>query len=291
MPGTLRAQEDTEGAGLQRQAMTILDEIVSARRRRLEAERKRSSFAQVEEAAARRHERRDFAAALSGKGLSVIAELKQASPSRGLLRQDYRPRELAQGYEAAGAAALSVLTEEEYFRGSLTDLIDARDAVSLPVLRKDFILDEYQVHESVAAGADALLLIVAALSDDELHGLIGRCERLRITPLVEVHTGEELDRALAAGARVIGVNNRDLKTMEVSLETSFRLRDRIPPRCLAVSESGIQTGSDLRRLSEAGFGAALIGEHLITADDPGRELAQMLEDWKLEIRSSKLEAR
>ena len=291
MPGTLRAQEDTEGAGLQRQAMTILDEIVSARRRRLEAERKRSSFAQVEEAAARRHERRDFAAALSGKGLSVIAELKQASPSRGLLRQDYRPRELAQGYEAAGAAALSVLTEEEYFRGSLTDLIDARDAVSLPVLRKDFFLDEYQVHESVAAGADALLLIVAALPDEDLRALIGRCERLRITPLVEVHTGEELDRALAAGARVIGVNNRDLKTMEVSLETSFRLRDRIPPRCLAVSESGIQTAADLRRLNEAGFDAALIGEHLITAEDPGQELAQMLEDWKLEIRSSKLEAR
>src|SRR5438046_6699138 len=208
--------------------MTVLDEIINARRRRFEEARKSSPLSEVEEAAARRHERRDFAAAISGKGLSVIAELKQASPSRGLLRPDYRPRELAQGYEAAGAAALSVLTEEDYFRGSLTDLIDARDAVSLPVLRKDFILDEYQVHESVAAGADALLLIVAALPDEDLRALIRRCERLRITPLVEVHTGEELDRALAAGARVIGVNTRALKTTEVSLAPSSSLRDRLP---------------------------------------------------------------
>src|SRR5438067_11045550 len=195
--------------------MTVLDEIITARRRRLEEARKSSPLSEVEAAAARRHERRDFAAAISGKGLSVIAELKQASPSRGLLRPDYRPRELAQGYEAAGAAALSVLTEEDYFRGSLTDLIDARDAVSVPVLRKDFILDDYQVYESVAAGADALLLIVAALPAEQLRHFVELANRLRIVPLVEVHTASELDRALAIGARLIGVNNRNLKTLEV----------------------------------------------------------------------------
>jgi indole-3-glycerol phosphate synthase len=257
--------------------MTILDQIVEARRRKIQEARQGSPLEQVEEAAARRQERRDFAAALSGKGLSVIAELKRASPARGVLRQNYRPRELAQGYEAGGAAALSVLTEEEYFLGSLTDLIDARDAVSLPVLRKDFILDVYQVYESVAAGADAVLLIVAALPDQELRGLLGRCARLRIRALVEVHSGEELERALAAGAEIIGVNNRDLKTMDVNLETSFRLRDRIPPGCLAVSESGIKTAAELRRLGEAGFHAVLIGERLMAAEDPGRELAEMLE--------------
>src|SRR5207245_8991715 len=188
--------------------MTVLDEIINARRRRLEEARKSSPLSAIEEAAARRHERRDFAAAISGQGLSVIAELKQASPSRGLLRRDYRPRELAQQYEAAGAAALSVLTEEEYFRGSLTDLIDARDAVSLPVLRKDFILDDYQVYESVAAGADALLLIAAALPAEQLRHFVELANRLRIVPLVEVHTASELYRSLAAGARLIGVNNR-----------------------------------------------------------------------------------
>ena len=269
--------------------MTVLDEIINARRRRLEEARKSSPLSAIEEAAARRHERRDFAAAISGQGLSVIAELKQASPSRGLLRRDYRPRELAQQYEAAGAAALSVLTEEEYFRGSLTDLIDARDAASLPVLRKEFILDDYQVYESVAAGADALLLIVAALPDKELRGLIGLCELLRIHALVEVHTSEELERALAAGARIVGVNNRNLKTMEMSLETSFRLRDSIPSRCIAVSESGIKTAADLQRLGDAGFHAVLIGEHLMASEDPGETLAAML--GAVEVRSQKSEVR
>jgi len=269
--------------------MAVLDEIINARRRRLEEARKRSPLSAIEEAASRRHERRDFAAAISGQGLSVIAEMKQASPSRGVLRREYRPRELAQGYEAAGAAALSVLTEEEYFRGSLTDLIDARDAASLPVLRKDFILDDYQVYESVAAGADAVLLIVAALPDKELRGLIGLCERLRIAALVEVHAGEELERALAAGAQIVGVNNRNLKTMEVNLETSLRLRDSIPSRCIAVSESGIQTAAELRSLGEAGFHAVLIGEHLMASEDPGETLAAML--GAVEARSQKSEVR
>ena len=195
-----------------------------------------------------------------GPGLHIIAELKKASPSRGLLRPDYRCRELAQGYEAAGAAALSVLTEGRFFQGSLTDLIDARDAVGLPVLRKDFIFDIYQVYESAAANADALLVIVAAVPDEALRDLIDVCGRLQLAALVEVHTEEEIGRAVNAGAGIIGVNNRDLKTFEVALETSLHLRGRIPPNCLAVSESGIRTAADLLRLQRAGYDAVLIGE-------------------------------
>jgi indole-3-glycerol phosphate synthase len=266
---------------------TYLDGIMAACRQRLEQTRARIPLGQVQEAAQARHERRDFAAALSGNGLRVIAELKKASPSRGLLRHDYRCRELAQGYEAAGAAALSVLTEEQFFHGSVTDLIDARDAVGLPVLRKDFIFDSYQVYESAAANADALLLIIAVLPDSALRELIELCGGLRIAALVEVHTEEEVVRAVNAGSRLIGVNNRDLKTFEVTLETSLRLRARIPPHCLAVSESGIRTAANLLRLRQAGYDAVLIGEHLMTANDPGAALAAMLE----EVRSQESESR
>jgi indole-3-glycerol phosphate synthase len=254
---------------------TFLEQIVAARRKQIEAVRIRMD--DLQKVAEERAERRDFAAAIKGNHLRVIAEMKRASPSRGLLRQEYRPREIAQAYESAGAAALSVLTEEQFFLGSLDDLAEARAAVSLPVLRKDFILDVCQVYESVAVGADALLLIVAALFDDDLRHLIELCSRLRLAALVEVHTGEELVRALAAGARIVGVNNRDLRTMEVELETSLRLRVRIPSECLAISESGIRTATDLRRLAEAGYDAVLIGERLMTEADPGRALAELLE--------------
>ena len=257
----------------------LLDEIVAERRKTLAGVQACLPFERVKAAAERRPEgfdRRDFAAALSVPELGVIAELKQASPSRGVLRADYRPREIAQGYEAAGAVALSVLTEEQHFHGSLTDLVDARDATSIPVLRKDFIVDPYQVYETAASGADALLLIVAALDDSDLRRLIELAARLEVAALVEVHNEEELDRALAAGATIVGVNNRDLRTFEVSLETSFRLRSRIPAGCLAISESGIGTAADLKRLHEAGFNAALIGERLITAPDPGEALAALL---------------
>ena len=263
-----------------RTANSVLERIVAARRQRLAQARERTPLSRVQQAAEARHEHRDFAAALAGNGLRIIAELKQASPSRGVLRKDYQPRAIAQGYEAGGAAALSVLTEEEFFRGSLTDLIDARDAVGLPVLRKDFILDEYQVYESVAAGADALLLIVAALPDATLRRLVELSEQLQIAALVEVHSEGELDRALAARARIIGVNNRDLKTLEVRTEASLRLRSRIPSSCLAVSESGIKTADELHRLSDAGFNAVLIGEHLMRAPDPGKALAELLEKNK-----------
>lgn len=261
-------------------AKSVLEGIVAMRRRRIEEARAHMPLGQLEEAAEARSERRDFAAALSGGSLRVIAELKRASPSQGLFCRDYRPRRIAEAYAEAGARALSVLTEEDFFLGSLGDLQEVRGAVGLPVLRKDFILDGYQVFESVAAGADALLLIVAALTDRDLRNLLELCDRQRVAALVEVHTEEEVDRALAAGARIIGINNRNLNTMQVSLETSFRLRAKIPPTRLAVSESGIKSAADLERLAVAGFNAVLIGERLMTAPDPGRELAALLEGAK-----------
>jgi indole-3-glycerol phosphate synthase len=257
--------------------VTMLEQIIAARRQRLEEKRARVPLKDLELAVQSRSERRSFALALSGAMLRVIAEMKRASPTRGLLRRHYRRRELAASYQSAGAAALSVLTEEQFFLGSLDDLTQAREAVDLPVLRKDFILDSYQVYESVAAGADALLLVVAALLDKDLQKLIRLCDQLRVDALVEVHTEQELERALAAGAKLIGVNNRDLKTMHVDLETSFRLRKQIPSACVAVSESGIKTGEDLMRLAQVGFHAALIGERLLEREDPGKELAKLLE--------------
>ena len=257
-------------------AKTVLEDIIALRRRRIEEARERVPLNLLEQGVEKRSDYRDLAGAIGGGNLRVIAELKRASPSRGVLCGVYKPREIARGYESAGASALSVLTEQDFFGGSLEDLRAARGAVRLPVLRKDFILDPYQVYESVAAGADALLLIVAALADADLRNLLALCERVGIAALVEVHTELELERALAGGAQIIGVNNRDLKTLEVNLETSFRLRPKIPPRTLAVSESGIKTPADLHRLSAAGFNAVLIGERFMEEADPGRALADLL---------------
>jgi len=254
----------------------VLRTILDARLRRVQEVRASVPLDRLCQAAEARSDFRDFAGALSGEVLSVIAELKKASPSRGLLRPDFRPPEIARSYQQAGASALSVLTEEEFFQGSLNHLKAVRSAVHIPILRKDFIVDEYQVYESAAAGADALLLIVAALEDKDLKVLIELSERLRVAALVEVHTAEELERAVAAGAQIIGINNRNLRTLEVSLETSFRLREKIPAACLAISESGIKSGEDLERLAKAGFNAALIGEHLMLASDPGEELSRLL---------------
>jgi indole-3-glycerol phosphate synthase len=261
---------------------TILGNIVSARRRALEETRLAVPLKRIQQMAEARQERRDFAAALAPgapQGLRVIAELKRASPSRGLLQQHYRRREIAMGYATAGASALSVLTEEQYFLGSLQDLTEVRQAVEIPVLRKDFVLESYQVYESVAAGADALLLIVAVLPDHDLHSLLDLCKQLRIAALVEVHTEAELERAVEAGAQIIGVNNRNLKTLEVNLETSFQLRAKMPRGCLTVSESGIKTSADLHRIREAGFNAVLIGERFMTQPDPGQALGQLLAEF------------
>src|SRR6202795_5384443 len=219
---------------------------------------------------------RDFAAALSRDAINVLAELKPASPSRGIIRDPFDAPALGKSLEAAGAAALSVLTEGEFFRGSLKNLRDARKEIALPVLRKDFIFDPWQVWESRANDADSFLLIVAALSSEQLRDLIALGRELGMDPLVEVHTREELDRALAAGARIVGVNNRDLKTLTVRIETSFELIGRIPDECIAVSESGLRTHDDLVKLRAAGFNAFLIGTHLMLAPDPAAALSALL---------------
>src|SRR5208283_3122530 len=198
---------------------------------------------------------RDFAAALSRDALNVIAELKPASPSRGVIREPFDAPALAKSLESAGAAALSVLTEGEFFRGSLKNLRDARKEVALPVLRKDFIFDPWQVWETRANDADSYLLIVAALGDIQLQELIALGRELGMEPLVEVHTFDELTRAMAAGARILGVNNRDLKTLTVRAQTSYELIENIPDDCLTVSESGLRTHEDLQKLRAAGFDA------------------------------------
>lgn len=263
---------------MEKAAETFLDVIVARRLERVREARLLRPPDSLERAAAARADFRSFADAIGGGGLKIIAEMKRSSPSAGVLRCEYDCGGIARAYESAGAAALSVLTEGDYFAGSLDDLQDARAAVRLPVLRKDFIVDEYQVYESAEGGADALLLIVAALEDRALRHLIERASSLGLAALVEVHTDGELERALDAGARIVGVNNRNLKTLEVDLETSYRLRSRIPSSCLTVSESGIRNGADLRKLSEAGYHAALIGEHFMRARDPGEALAGLLAD-------------
>jgi indole-3-glycerol phosphate synthase len=220
---------------------------------------------------------RDFAGAISRDKVNVIAEIKKASPSAGVLRRDFGPAALARGFEGAGAAALSVLTEEENFQGALAHLRDARAAVGLPVLRKDFIMDAWQVWEARAANADSFLLIAAALDNETLAELLALGRELGMEPLVEVHTADELERVLAAGAHIVGVNNRNLHTLEVRLETSLDLVEMIPQDCIAVSESGLRSAQDLRQLRGVGFDAFLIGESLMREADPGAALQRLID--------------
>lgn len=255
---------------------TILDRIVEARRAAVE-HRKRV----LPEAAARLGAKnatpvRGFWAALGRPSINVIAELKKASPSRGVIRKDFEPTLLARELESAGAAALSVLTEEEFFQGSLKHLRESRKAVKLPVLRKDFIFDPWQVWEARANDADSFLLIVAILSDPLLADLLRLGRELGMEPLVEAHTREELVRAVDAGAKIIGVNNRNLKTLDVRVETSYELIEMIPNECIAVCESGLSTNDDLRELRAAGFDAFLIGEHLMQSPNPDAALRVLL---------------
>jgi len=257
----------------------VLGRIVARTRERLQEKKRLFPIERVLASAPTPGTRRPFARVLADRrGVNVIAEFKRRSPSRGAIREDLHPVYVAQGYEIAGAAALSVLTEEEFFGGSIVDLQEARAATLLPTLRKDFIVDAYQVREAWIAGADAVLLIVAVLADHELRQLHAAATELGLEVLVEVHDGDELGRALAAGARIVGVNNRDLHSLEVRLETSLELIERIPDEVVAVSESGLRCGGDVRRLRDAGFDAFLIGEHLMAAPDPGAALEALLRD-------------
>jgi indole-3-glycerol phosphate synthase len=255
---------------------TVLHRIVEARRAAI-AHRQKSVPETVLRFGVKQAEPvRDFAAALGRDAINVIAELKKASPSRGVIRSEFDPVSLAKGFETAGAAALSVLTEEEFFQGDLKHMKVARAAVGIPVLRKDFIVDPWQVWEARATNADSFLLIVAALDDMRLAELLALGRELGMEPLVEVHTREELARALAAGARILGVNNRDLRTLAVRVETSYELIEAVPDECIAVAESGLRTHDDLKRLRAAGFDAFLIGEHLMLQPDPAAALRSLL---------------
>jgi indole-3-glycerol phosphate synthase len=228
---------------------------------------------QAEEA---RAGRRDFRRALAARTPAIIAEIKKASPSKGLLAPDFDPVRLAREYEAGGAAALSVLTDEAFFQGSLADLAAARAVCGLPVLRKDFTLDADHVLEAAAGGADAILLIAAILEAGEIRDLAAVAAGYGMAALVEVHDERELAKALDAGAEIIGVNNRDLTTFEVTLETSLRLAPRIPPEVLKVSESGIHSTRDIERLREAGYQAFLVGEHLMKSPDPAEAIRALV---------------
>jgi indole-3-glycerol phosphate synthase len=255
---------------------TVLDRILYARRLEVDHRKRVLPEAALRYGVNAATPLRDFPAALTRDSLNIIAELKPASPSKGILRDPFDPVELARTLEAAGAAVLSVLTESEFFRGSLKNLRDARNSVRLPVFRKDFIFDPWQVWETRANDADSFLLIVAALDDQLLRDLVALGRELKMEPLVEVHTAAELERALAAGARIIGVNNRDLKTLDLRVETSFELIESIPDSCIAVSESGLRTNNDLTRLRNAGFDAFLIGESLMLSPDPAVTLGTFL---------------
>jgi len=255
---------------------SVLDRILEARRARVEHCKRVMPETVLKYGVQAAPPVRDFAAALARDGINVIAELKPASPSRGVLRDPFDASALARTLEDAGAAALSVLTEEEFFHGSLKNLRGARKSVALPVLRKDFVFDPWQVWETRANDADSFLLIVAALGDSQLQELIALGRELGMEPLVEVHTLDELSRAMAAGGRIIGVNNRDLKSLTVRAQTSYELIEHIPDNCLGVSESGLRTPADLQKLRDAGFDAFLIGEHLMLAPDPGSALRQLL---------------
>jgi indole-3-glycerol phosphate synthase len=256
-----------------------LDQIVQSTRVKV-SESKRSADVSELERRAELHVPRGFRRALverNGSGAAaVIAELKKASPSKGLIREDFRAQELARDLEMAGAAALSVLTDEEFFRGSLENLRLASGAVKIPCLRKDFIVDEFQLLEARANSADAVLLIVAALAQTELQILVLGARARGLDVLCEVHDEEELRRALDVGCELIGVNTRDLRTFQVDPETALRLAELLPKQAVKVAESGIRSGEDIARLRAAGYQAFLVGESLMRAERPGEALRELV---------------
>jgi indole-3-glycerol phosphate synthase len=260
--------------------MTILDKIIATKREELAAAQARFPESQLAEQAEKAPPTRSFAAAIQGDDIEVIAEIKKASPSAGVIREDFDPAFIADSYERGGAAALSVLTDETHFQGSLDHLREARAACSLPVLRKDFTIAPHSLLEARCAGADAVLLIVAVLDDALLRDLITLAGELGLAALVEVHDPPEADRALAAGAKILGINNRDLRTFTTDIAQTEKVLAHLPSRegLTIVSESGIRSGDDLRRLRDAGVHAALIGEHLMLDPLPGTALAMMLAD-------------
>lgn len=254
----------------------ILDDILAHKTDEVERRKARLPLTEVRARAEVTEAPRDFRSALAQRDVAVIAEVKRASPAKGALSLDLDPALLAVSYADAGAAAVSVLTDERFFNGSDADLRAVQAAIQLPVLRKDFVLEPYQLFEARVLGADAVLLIVRALSQDRLKALVDLAMALGLAALVEVHDDEELERAVDVGATLIGINNRDLTRMTVDLATSERLLSRVPADVVAVSESGIRTADDVQRLGSLGASAVLVGEALVTAPDPPARLAELV---------------
>jgi len=254
----------------------MLDRIVAEKRKEVAQRKKSLPLSTLKERMAQCQAPLDFAAALSGDSTRLIAEVKRASPSRGVLCVDFDPVALAKTYARGGAAAISVLTEMKYFQGGLDHLVAIREEVRLPLLRKDFIFDPYQIYESRAYGADALLLIVAILSQEQLKELLSLSRSLSISCLVEVHNESEVERALSSGAEIIGINNRDLATFAVDINTTYRLRPLIPQERIVVSESGISRREDVEKLKEWGVRAVLVGEALVTAEDIPTKMKELI---------------
>jgi indole-3-glycerol phosphate synthase len=256
---------------------TILDEIIENKLLEVGQSEKKLPLQKIIDGLDQARPVRDFYAALKPEGnLKIIAEIKRASPSRGIISEDFDPVRIAGSYVSGGAAALSVLTDEKFFKGSLLYLSQIRDSVQTPLLRKDFILQPYQVYESRHYGADALLLIVAALKQDVLRDLLELSESLGMSALVEVHDEEELERALSARAKIIGINNRDLKTFTVDLSISLSLSKRVPNEIIVVAESGIRSSDDITMLRSKGVHVFLIGETFMKTPNPGRELSDLI---------------
>lgn len=256
--------------------MNILTKIAEKVRAGVEEQKRRLPLSQLKSLAGSAPAQRNLSAELSRAGINIIAEIKRASPSAGLLSERFEPAAIARMYVEGGAAAISVLTERDHFLGSLDHLVEARRAVALPLLRKDFIIDEYQIYESRAAGADAILLIAALLDRQKLAHFIALAGELSLETLVEVHTASELETALQAGAQIVGVNNRDLRDFKVSLNVSLELARLMPENIIKVSESGIKSLRDIVRLRRAGFDGFLIGEQLMRASDPRQALKALL---------------
>lgn len=254
----------------------ILDEIIEKRKIQLESEKAKISFDEIKKLAESiKNQTKDFKKALSGDNLSVICEVKKASPSKGLIRPDFHPLEIAKEYESAGANAISCLTEEYYFKGSSKYLKEISENVNIPILRKDFIIDEYQIYEARVIGASAILLIAAVLDEETLDRFYKLASSLSLQSLVEVHNEEELQKALNIGAEIIGINNRNLKTFEVDLNTTGKLASLIPNEKLIVSESGIKDNLDMKAVHNLGASAVLIGETLMRSDDIDKTLKEL----------------
>lgn len=255
----------------------ILDAIIENKKIEVEKSKGRRSIESLISGIGNMRPPRDFYKAIDpGARLRIIAEIKKASPSKGVLREEFDPEKIALGYAKSGASALSILTDEKFFMGSLEYLSAAREAVAIPLLRKDFIIDPYQVYESRLYGADALLLIVSALGQDSLAELLALTRSLGMSAVVEVHDEIELGRALDAGSGIIGINNRDLRTFEVDLNVSARLARMLPGGVIAIAESGISSGADIKRLRAEGVHVFLIGETFMKAPDPGAELKNLI---------------